>query len=630
MDTSGNILATYTVPGSDQEAVTLATSCPSTSSTIVIGFDTGHTFTSYTGYPVTCPSSGSDDPTPTTAVWPASSSGTNVGSGLSSSFEPSGVVWNSASNKLVVVNDNGGVSTMNADGSSVTSLTLSGDLEGVSVSGASAAYILNEYPFAIYAFNTGTGTKTATLDLSNIGITTPSTTSNGLEGMAYIPDGAHSYGTTSLGGIFAVGSSDDGKIYFVSVPTSSGTATLLGSVQPVTEAITDMYYSVDTGLLYVLYGTTLREMTLDGAVVMTYTSVPGTDPEGFTLIADCAASTADAYIANDEGNTVMKYTGYPVTCSVEPTLIDLDTDDDGLLDTEEATYGTNPSLTDTDADGLTDYQEVITYGTSGTTVDTDGDGLSDYQEIITYGTDALDTDSDNDSLTDYQEVVTYATNALSSDSDSDGLTDYQEIVTYGTNALSSDSDSDGLTDYQEVVTYGTNALDTDSDNDSLTDYQEVVTYGTNPLNADSDSGSVDDAEELSNGTNPLDGSDDVPLVVDPNLIASYTIDNTNALVTVYYADGHSNTINPFPGTDSILVGLNYDNTVLVVTNGKRMKTYQNAGQKDNEYINKYIPFAMTLTITHGSSSDTVALQYTVRRRTSTMGFTLTGTTLVRN
>ncbi|MBI5003039.1 SdiA-regulated domain-containing protein [Candidatus Woesearchaeota archaeon] len=561
MDTSGNIIATYTVPGSDQEAVTLATSCPSTTSTIIIGSDTGHTFTSYAGYPVTCPSSGSGGSGSTTAVWPASSSGTNVGSGLSSSFEPSGVVWNSASNKLVVVNDNGGVSIMNSDGSSVTSLTLSGDLEGVSVSGAFAAYILNEYPFAIYAFNTGTGTKTATFDLSSIGITTPSTTSNGLEGMAYIPDGAHSYGTTALGGIFAVGSSDDGRIYFVSIPTSSGTATLLGSIQPVAEAITDMFYSSETELLYVLYGTTLREMTVDGTVVMTYTSVPGTDPEGFTLVTDCATSTADAYIANDEGNTVMKYTGYPITCSVEPTPVDLDADDDGLLDTEEATYGTNPNLVDTDGDGLTDYQEVITYGTSGTTADTDGDGLSDYQEIITYGTDARDTDSDND---------------------------------------------------------------------SLTDYQEVVTYGTNPLNADSDSGSVDDATEIARGTNPLDSTDDVPVVIDPNQISSYTIDTANALVTVYYADGHTGTINPFTGTDSILVGLNYDNTVLVVTNGKRMKTYQNGVAKDNEYISKYTPSAMTLTITHGSSSDTVALQYTVRRKTSTMWFTLTGTNLVRN
>ncbi len=428
MDLQGTPLATYTVPGSDQEGIALATTCSATTTTIYIAYDTPASVKGYANYPVTCPSS--DDPGPTTAVWPASTSGINVGLGLSSSFEPSGVAWNAATDKLVVVNDNGGVSTMNADGSSVTSWSLSGDLEGVSASEGSITYVLNEYPFAIYAFDILSGTRTATWDLSSIGITTPSTTSNGLEGIAYIPN----YGASS--NVYAVGSSDDGRIYFIDV-SSSGSATLLRSMRPAAEAMTDMYYSADTELLYVLYGTTLREMTLDGTVVTTYTSVPGTDPEGFTFVSDCAAGTAIVYIANDNGNTVMKYTGYPIICT-------------------------------------------------------------------------------------------------------------------------------------------------------------------------------DDIE-----------------MIDPNLISSYTIDTVNALVIVSYADGHSNTINPFTGTDQILVGLNYDNTVLVVTNGKRMKTYQNAVQKDNEYISKYIPSAMTLTITHGSSSDTVALQYTARSRTSTATFVLSGTTLVR-
>jgi len=199
-------------------------------------------------------------------------------------------------------------------------------------------------------------------------------------------------------------------------------------------------------------------------------------------------------------------------------------------------------------------------------------------------------------------------------------------VTYGTNALAADSDSDGLTDYQEIVTYGTNALAADSDSDGLTDYQEVVTYATNPLSSDTDGGSVSDATEISRGTDPLNSADDV---ISPNLISTYTIDTVNALVTVYYADGHTNTINPFTGTDPILVGLNYDNTVLVVTNGKRMKTYQNAVAKDNEYINKYIPSSMTLTITHGTSSDDVSLTYVVSGKTRTARFTLSGTNLVK-
>jgi hypothetical protein len=37
----------------------------------------------------------------------------------------------------------------------------------------------------------------------------------------------------------------------------------------------------------------------------------------------------------------------------------LDTDGDGLSDTEEANYGTNPNLVDTDGDGISDGVEVL-------------------------------------------------------------------------------------------------------------------------------------------------------------------------------------------------------------------------------------------------------------------------------
>ncbi|MEK6868169.1 MAG: hypothetical protein AABX98_05090, partial [Nanoarchaeota archaeon] len=108
-----------------------------------------------------------------------------------------------------------------------------------------------------------------------------------------------------------------------------------------------------------------------------------------------------------------------------------------------------------------------------------------------------------------------------------------------------------------------------------------------------------------------------------------TIDAVNSLVTVYYADGHSGTINPFTGTDPILVGLNYDNTVLIVSNGIRIRTFQNAVRMDHEYVTKYVPSSFTLTVTHGTSSDTVVVQYVVSGKTSTKTFTLTGTNLVR-
>ncbi len=64
---------------------------------------------------------------------------------------------------------------------------------------------------------------------------------------------------------------------------------------------------------------------------------------------------------------------------------DTDDDNDGLSDSQEATFGTNALQPDTDGDGLTDGAEVNTHGTNPLLVDTDGDGLSDGAEI-TYGT----------------------------------------------------------------------------------------------------------------------------------------------------------------------------------------------------------------------------------------------------
>lgn len=58
-----------------------------------------------------------------------------------------------------------------------------------------------------------------------------------------------------------------------------------------------------------------------------------------------------------------------------------DQDHDGISDVEERVRGTNPALTDTDGDGLDDYEETFKLETSPLLSDTDGDGISDYEEI---------------------------------------------------------------------------------------------------------------------------------------------------------------------------------------------------------------------------------------------------------
>jgi hypothetical protein len=58
---------------------------------------------------------------------------------------------------------------------------------------------------------------------------------------------------------------------------------------------------------------------------------------------------------------------------------DVDTDNDGLSNAEEAQLGTDPNNPDTDGDGLGDKEE-ITEGTNPTIPDTDNDGLNDSED----------------------------------------------------------------------------------------------------------------------------------------------------------------------------------------------------------------------------------------------------------
>lgn len=70
-----------------------------------------------------------------------------------------------------------------------------------------------------------------------------------------------------------------------------------------------------------------------------------------------------------------------VTELVTATSTAVDSDSDGLLDSEEAQLGVNPLQTDTDGDSVNDYDEVKVYQTNPLVADTDGDGYSDGVEI---------------------------------------------------------------------------------------------------------------------------------------------------------------------------------------------------------------------------------------------------------
>jgi hypothetical protein len=109
-------------------------------------------------------------------------------------------------------------------------------------------------------------------------------------------------------------------------------------------------------------------------------------------------------------------------------------------------YGSDPSRTDTDEDGLSDFREVTpqildlevngvlerrSVVTSPISADTDLDGLQDDQEwdggiLIGFRTDPSDPDTDRDGLGDFDEIRGLnrrPTNPLQTDTDGDGVID---------------------------------------------------------------------------------------------------------------------------------------------------------------------------------------------------------------
>ncbi len=271
----------------------------------------------------------------------------------------------------------------------------------------------------------------------------------------------------------------------------------------------------------------------------------------------------------------------------------VDTDGDGLSDLQETYTGWQVNVrgrggyiarsscarTDSDLDGIPDFDEVNRVDNDGFAAptdpklpDTDGDGISDFDElngitidiifdqVRTLTTDPLDPDSDGDTLRDGAErdlrtnpTVNDGDKVL--DDDGDGLVNFFEdqvgwdvsyrgvsigpllqgsVITVG-NVRSlrndADSDNDGLTDLEEFER-GTNPLVADTDGDGLSDAQDLAA-NADPLDADTDDDMRSDGAEVNTGlTISVQGMNDYVVFSDP-LVADEDndgwVDGTEAL-----------------------------------------------------------------------------------------------------
>jgi len=210
--------------------------------------------------------------------------------------------------------------------------------------------------------------------------------------------------------------------------------------------------------------------------------------------------------------------GWEIRYGFNPLVDDsfTDSDLDGLIEIEEYYYGSSPLSSDSDSDGLGDFEEAIEYHTNPTAADSDFDGLSDFDEVMFTGTSPLSKDTDDDGMPDLWEV-THNLNATMNnadlDPDLDELTNLMEYL-HETDPWAYDTDEDLLSDFIELNKLGTNPLQNDTDLDTLIDSYEFYISNTNPLSPDSDSDGLSDSVEIAIGTNPNSSDSDMDNIPD--------------------------------------------------------------------------------------------------------------------
>jgi uncharacterized repeat protein (TIGR01451 family) len=201
---------------------------------------------------------------------------------------------------------------------------------------------------------------------------------------------------------------------------------------------------------------------------------------GCTMDSQCTGAEKKCDLAT---NTCV-CAGAPKSC--------IDTDKDGLSDSDEGTIGTDPNDADTDDDGVRDGKEPMPG------VDTDRDGK----------VNALDPDSDDDGLFDGTELgqgcADPATNLAKNQCKADGdsgqtVTDPLDKDTDDGSASDGDEDADhdGVVDPGERNPTAGNGADDhglDTDGDGLSDGTEIE-IGSDPKDADTDDDGIRDGDE---------------------------------------------------------------------------------------------------------------------------------------
>ncbi|UCF03705.1 MAG: hypothetical protein JSV14_08800 [Deltaproteobacteria bacterium] len=208
------------------------------------------------------------------------------GGNLPSLFEPSGSLWHSRLQRVLIVDDGGQLAMMDSEGENVVIWQLgNSDLEGICLADSESDFVyigVEQNPISIQEFNLTTGQVTRVFDLepwlSGYG-------NEGLEGLTFISNNGD-----AEGGRFYVGIQATGEIFIFSLPILSSftdnTVTFVGNFTPENQMqdLSGLYYCLRNDILYGIYDSfnVLVAMNTDGTSLKEW-QLPGNDQEGFAI-----------------------------------------------------------------------------------------------------------------------------------------------------------------------------------------------------------------------------------------------------------------------------------------------------------------------------------------------------------
>ena len=265
------------------------------------------------------------------------------------------------------------------------------------------------------------------------------------------------------------------------------------------------------------------------------TSIPASD----TSIGDKWKFEVRPYDGTDYGTLVM---------SSEVTIVDEDSDGDGVYDSEDA-FPTDPNEdTDSDEDGVGDNADAFPTDASETS-DQDSDGVGDNaDEFPNDSTETVDTDADGvgDNADEFPTDPSETT-----DTDGDGVGDNADVFPTDANETA-DSDLDGVGDNGDQYPLDPSES-ADSDGDGVGDNADAFPMdATETLDTDSD-GVGDNADAFP--TNPAETKDTDADGVGDNTDA-FPTDATETLDSD--SDGVGNNADVFPHNPNETADSDYD------------------------------------------------------------------------